>query len=103
MLAAPMKVTRPTVARSFLLAGFLSALVGAPARTQEHLITWGRMVTDSRLHEEPFIAVAAGREHTVASRGDGTLVAWGDNVAGQSKVPELPAGLTYVEISAGDE
>jgi hypothetical protein len=39
--------------------------------------------------------------HSMARRSDGTVVAWGGNHFGQCDVPALPAGLTYVEISAG--
>ena len=92
-----------SVTRSFLLAGFACALVGATVRTQQHLITWGQMVTDSRLHAESFVAVAAGRAHTVARRSDGSAVAWGDNIAGQCNVPALPPGLTYVAMAGGAE
>jgi hypothetical protein len=45
------------------------------------------------------IAVAAGAAHTVALRGDGTVVAWGNNCCGQTTVP---AGLNgVVAVSAG--
>ena len=33
------------------------------------------------------VAVAAGDRHCLALRGDGTVVAWGDNNAGQTNVP----------------
>ena len=38
----------------------------------------------------------------MARRSDGSVVAWGDNDYGQCNVPALPAGLTYVEVAAGD-
>ena len=45
------------------------------------------------------VAIAAGDEHTVALKQDGTVVAWGDNGYGQTKVP---AGLSgVVAIAAG--
>src|SRR5262245_34098756 len=102
MLATLAKVTRLSVARSFLFVGFACALTGAPARTQEHLITWGQMVNDSRWHSESFVEVEAGRRHTVARRSDGNVVACGDNYYGQCDVPVLPPGLTYVQVAGGD-
>ena len=39
----------------------------------------------------------------MARRSDGSVVAWGYNDYGQCNVPALPAGLTYVEIAAGDD
>ncbi|NBP40570.1 MAG: hypothetical protein EBV34_19490, partial [Betaproteobacteria bacterium] len=46
------------------------------------------------------IAVAGGRDHSLALRTNGTVVAWGGNAEGQASVP---AGLTNVTaIAAGD-
>jgi hypothetical protein len=39
------------------------------------------------------VAVAAGWSHSVALKADGTVVAWGDNIYGQTNVP---ARLTNV-------
>ena len=41
------------------------------------------------------MAVAAGYNHSVALKNDGTLVAWGDNFDGQTNVP---VGLTNVGV-----
>ena len=38
------------------------------------------------------IAIAAGAEHTVASKSDGSVAAWGDNYYGQ--VTGAPAAVT---------
>jgi Tol biopolymer transport system component len=46
--------------------------------------------------------VSASTFLSVACRSDGSIVAWGDNTAGQLNVPALPPGLGYVEASAGD-
>jgi len=39
--------------------------------------------------------------HSVALRSDGAVVTWGDSSYGLDRVPPLPTGLTYVEVSAG--
>ena len=44
------------------------------------------------------VAIAAGGSHTVALKGDGTVVAWGDNSLGQTTVPTGLSGV--VAISA---
>ena len=49
-----------------------------------------------------YVEVAAGRDHSLARRSDGSVVAWGDNSNnGQCNVPPLPPGLSYVQIVAG--
>jgi hypothetical protein len=46
-------------------------------------------------------AIAAGTNHSLALKSDGTVVAWGDNDSGQATVP---AGLSgVVAIAAGYE
>jgi alpha-tubulin suppressor-like RCC1 family protein len=40
--------------------------------------------------------------HSLARRNDGSVVAWGRNSHGQCDVPVLPAGLAFVQISAGN-
>lgn len=46
------------------------------------------------------IAIAAGTQHDLALRGDGTIIGWGNNAAGESVEP---AGLSNViAISAGN-
>jgi hypothetical protein len=44
------------------------------------------------------VAIAAGYLHSLALKADGTVVAWGDNLFGQSTVP---AGLTQVVAVSG--
>jgi len=46
------------------------------------------------------IALAAGDAHTLALKGDGTVVAWGSNRAGQSSVPAGRTGV--IAVAAGD-
>jgi hypothetical protein len=48
-----------------------------------------------------YVEAAGGAWHSLARRSDGSVVAWGNNLAGQCDVPALPAGLSYVEVVAG--
>ena len=50
-----------------------------------------------------WIAIAAGSEHTVALKSDGTLWAWGYNVQGQLGNGTLSDSNTPVEVSGGDD
>lgn len=68
---------------TFLLLIFLAAITGlaAPAESRQHA------------------TVAAGANHSLGVKADGTVAAWGYNCYGQSTVP---AGLSGVrEVSAG--
>jgi hypothetical protein len=47
-----------------------------------------------------FVAVAAGRHHSLGVKSDGTVVAWGRNLEGQCDVPPPNAG--FVGILGGD-
>ncbi|MFN0131092.1 MAG: RCC1 domain-containing protein [Phycisphaerales bacterium] len=55
-----------------------------------------------------WIAVAAGYDHGLALKNDGTLAAWGDNTYGQGEVPideyaqASENALTYTAIAAGE-
>ena len=41
-------------------------------------------------------AIAAGGEHTVALKTDGTVVAWGWNISGETTVPAGLSGVTAI-------
>jgi len=63
------------------------------------VVTWGSMVLPFVKPGTRFTAVAAGGEHSLAVKQDGTVVAWGRNLSGEAKVP---AGLSNViAVSAG--
>ncbi|MEK6676892.1 MAG: tail fiber domain-containing protein [Planctomycetota bacterium] len=84
--------------------------VNGPARTSTLEITGGSSVLppltgwgDDRFGQAnnapwgTFIAIAAGINHSVAIRSDGTLTAWGSNDYGQT---DVPSG-TFTRIAAG--
>lgn len=72
-----------------LSVSFLAGLESASA--QSSLRGWGAQAFDSAWNGESFAAIAAGAEHTLARRSDGSLAAWGNNQYGQCDVPALPA------------
>ena len=47
---------------------------------------------------ETFVQVAAGYDHAIGLRADGTAIAWRNNDLGQCNVP---AGETFVQVAAG--
>jgi alpha-tubulin suppressor-like RCC1 family protein len=78
---------------------FVCLVAGASA--QRWLVGNGLMTFDSRWSNESFVDIAAGQYHALALRADGTVVAFGQNGAGQCDVPALPSGVTYVALAAG--
>src|SRR6188472_2589098 len=87
---------------AFAIAGLACLVLTGTARAQSNVRGWGQTVFDSGWSSETaFVEVAAGENHTVARRSDGSVVAWGDNNYGQCNVPTLPAGLTYIGAAAG--
>ena len=48
-----------------------------------------------------FVAVAAGRDHSLGLKADGSIVAWGYNGFGQCNVPAPNSG--FVAVAAGRE
>lgn len=71
----------------------LGTAVAQPAATMVPTNTLSVGLTD-------VVAIAAGGSHNLALRGDGTVVAWGNNEHGQT---DVPPGLTdVVAIDAGD-
>ncbi|MEP7361591.1 MAG: hypothetical protein ABI744_08430, partial [Chloroflexota bacterium] len=91
--------------RALSLLASCTALLGAmsEARAQSGIFGWGQRVFDSRWNNESFVQVAAGSNHTLALRGDGSIAAWGDNLNSECNVPAPPAGLSYLEVRGGDK
>ena len=79
---------------------------GAPERRLRRRVGVQRLRAVQRSGASGWAHLRRGRGgrlcHTVARRSDGSVVAWGGNQFGQCNVPALPAGLTYVEVAAGD-
>lgn len=92
--------------------GFLVALVGWSALAASadlpgpagSIVGWGddfdstRAVRTNIPTGNDFVAVSAGSEHAVALCQDGSLVAWGRNLEGQT---DVPAGNDFIDVQAG--
>ena len=71
------------------------ALAEGPAGS---VVGWGSQVVGVDL-TGPFTQVAAGGEHSLGLKSDGTVVAWGANYSGQTNVPVPNAD--FVVVTAG--
>src|SRR5690606_18221887 len=94
--------SRRTVLMPWSASALLAVMLAASPAASQSLRAWGYVDFDSTLAQATdFVEIAAGKAHTVARRADGSVVAWGQNMHGQCKVPALPPGLRYVEVAAG--
>src|SRR5437899_168746 len=67
-------------------------------QTSGTVISWGDQVIPYVQPGTRYQAIAAGGEHSLALKSDGTVVAWGDDCCGETTVP---ADLTGVVAIAG--
>ncbi len=87
-------------AGGWLAGASLSLAFASTAPAQSGLVGWGRLRFDSRWFDQPHLELAAGPGHTLARLADGSVVAWGDNVARQCDLPPLPPGVAVVDFDA---
>lgn len=97
-----MKLNRPWIAIGF--AFFVVCLLGQPTLTYE-LEAWGYdgtfLLSTNLPPGSDFVSIAAGAEHGVALKSDGTVVAWGNDFYGQNTPP---ASLgTCIAVGAGGD
>jgi len=91
---------------SLVIAVGLGILVspgsGVHGQTSGTIAAWGRNSSGQCNVPAPnanFVAVAAGRDHSLGLKSDGTIVGWGDNNYGQCAVPAPNAD--FVAVAAG--
>ncbi|MBL9077630.1 MAG: hypothetical protein JNL08_09010 [Planctomycetes bacterium] len=78
-------------------------------RSDGHVVAWadpafvlyGETTIPPSLTQWSVAKVAVGTDYSMALKHDGTIVAWGYNANGQCNVPQLPAGVVYVDLYAG--
>jgi hypothetical protein len=75
--------------------------LGFPAvAAADNLVAWGENTLGQTAVPagDDYVAVAAGANHSVALKRDGSLVAWGDDGLGQA---DVPPGSDYTAVAAG--
>ncbi len=81
----------------------LLAIFPSPLRSETQVVAWGQIYGSTPATPPGLtniIALAAGYDHQLALRADGTVVAWGGlNSSGQRNVP--PEATNVVRIAAG--
>jgi len=63
------------------------------------VLGWGIQVVEGVDLDSGFTALAAGYEHSLGFKGDGSIVAWGWNDRGQCNVPAPNSG--FIAVAAG--
>ena len=94
-----MKRTILTIVLAVLTFGSLSA----QAAQSGLIVGWGRNNHGQCDVPEPnsgFVAIAAGSEHSLGLKDDGSVAVWGRNNYGQCDVPAPNSG--FIAIAAGD-
>jgi probable HAF family extracellular repeat protein len=89
----------PLVCRINLLVALVACLCCSPSSAAPiagSLVGWGAQTNVPAGYD--FVAVAAGYDHSLALRSDGSLAGWGSDYLGATNVP---AGNDFVAIAAG--
>src|SRR5262245_47449804 len=76
----------------------LSCFAGVGS-AQNSVQSWGVFVTALPEDLRDLVAVSAGAQYSLGLKRNGSVVAWGDNYAGECTVPEPNTGIAA--ISAG--
>jgi alpha-tubulin suppressor-like RCC1 family protein len=102
-LSALVKLFTLTVTLGFLFARL-------PASAGNRLVGWGAGTTYNPADTNDFnqsvapailtnaVQIAGGWQHSLALRSDGTLLAWGNGLSGQTN---LPGGSNYIAVACG--
>ena len=69
------------------------------AAEQGEIYGWGNQKLLNGETLTDITQIAAGGDHNLALKSDGTIVGWGDNYYGKAKPP---AGADYIAIAAGE-
>ena len=79
----------------------IGLLVGVPALGQDDgaIVGWGDRVVVPQSALSGLIGVAAGGDHSLGLKADGSIAAWGWNDYGQCNVPAPNSG--FVAIAGG--
>lgn len=88
--------------RTIVLTSLIAVVLSLPESVLAgSIVCWGlgnRGQTSNPAGSD-FAAIAAGGEHSLALRDDGTIVSWGGDTSGQ--VSDTPEGSLFTAISAG--
>lgn len=81
----------------------LAALSPALTAQQREVVAVGRFAGNTAYLDDVFLRVSSAQDYTLGLRADGTLVGWGSSDNRQCEVPTVGAGLTYVDMDAGEQ